>query len=259
MATNELKRQLPRLLLAVAAVGCTAPQGESPASQANSPAPAANQAAPVDETTAARVALRNAFHGLGTEPFWGVSVGDGRLIYDAMDGEDVSVAAPRRAETPGGYRWQTPRITVAVTHEACSDGMSMNVYPGDMKVTVDGRELLGCGGYDYRDDLAGSRWQIVNVTFEEVAGEAYRLEFTENRVSGRAGCNRFSGSYRRTGDNELEFGPIAVTRMACPEPQMEHERAALEIFTTKARLIYSRPGTVALTNELGGLLLQPLP
>ena len=251
MATNELKHLQPCILLALAAVGCMAPQ-------MNSPTPAANQAAPAGDMAAARVALRDGFHGLGTEPFWGVSVGDGRILYDALDGEDVSVRAPPRAETPAGYRWQTRRITVEVTHEACSDGMSMNVYPRDMKVNVDGRDLIGCGGYDYRDDLTGSRWQIVNVTFSEVAGEAYRLEFTENRVSGRAGCNRFSGSYRRTGDNELEFGPLAVTRMACPEPQMEHERAALEIFTSKARLIFSRPGTVALTNELGGLLLQRL-
>lgn len=258
MATDGLTR-LVRLTLVLATMACSAPQGDSPSPQVNSAAPENNRAPPIDATTAARVALRGAFHGLGTEPFWGISVGDGRIIYDAMDEEDIMVAAPPRMETASGYRWQTPRITVDVTHAACSDGMSMNLYPGDLKVRVDGRELIGCGGYDYRESLAGSRWRIVNITFNEVAGEAYRLEFTENRVSGRAGCNRFSGSYRRTGDNELEFGPLAVTRMACPEPQMEHERAALEIFTTRARLIFSRPGQVALTNELGGLLLQPLP
>ena len=37
-----------------------------------------------------------------------------------------------------------------------------------------------------------------------------------SRVSGFAGCNRFSGTYKTTGD-ALAFGPLALTKMACDE------------------------------------------
>jgi heat shock protein HslJ len=48
----------------------------------------------------------------------------------------------------------------------------------------------------------------------------------DQRVAGSAGCNRFSGTYTMEGES-LSFGPLATTRMACPEPIMEQERAFL--------------------------------
>ena len=42
------------------------------------------------------------------------------------------------------------------------------------------------------------------------------LQVAENRVSGLDGCNRFSGQLVAAGANELQFGELASTRMACP-------------------------------------------
>jgi heat shock protein HslJ len=42
------------------------------------------------------------------------------------------------------------------------------------------------------------------------------------RVAGSGGCNRFTGSYKRNGD-QLTLGKMAMTFMACPEG-METER-----------------------------------
>jgi len=44
----------------------------------------------------------------------------------------------------------------------------------------------------------------------------------EGRVSGSGGCNRFTGSYTFT-DGELSFGPLAGTKMMCPEAVMDQE------------------------------------
>lgn len=44
----------------------------------------------------------------------------------------------------------------------------------------------------------------------------------ENRAHGSSGCNRFTGSFALTG-YALTFGPLAGTRMACPEPAMALE------------------------------------
>jgi heat shock protein HslJ len=42
----------------------------------------------------------------------------------------------------------------------------------------------------------------------------------DRRAQGFAGCNRFFGGYQVSGD-QLHIGPLAMTRMACPEPTSE--------------------------------------
>ena len=48
----------------------------------------------------------------------------------------------------------------------------------------------------------------------------------ENRVHGFSGCNRFSGTYQKK-ENQLKFGPMAATMMACVEG-MEQEQLFLK-------------------------------
>jgi heat shock protein HslJ len=49
------------------------------------------------------------------------------------------------------------------------------------------------------------------------------IMFTQDghRVSGNAGCNRMMGSFTLSGTNELKLGPMAATKMACPEMKIE--------------------------------------
>lgn len=234
MATRDLNRLGGRAVLALAAIGGAA-------------APALAQ---------------DSFHALGTEPFWDVTIERGRIDFDDASSEQrFAVRAPARVRTANGYGWRTPRIRVDVRHEACGDGMSMRLYPTEVRVRVGsgGRELQGCGGYTYRGNLSGTSWQIVNATFNEVGGEAYRIQFAGGRLTGRAGCNRFSGPYRMAASGRITIGPLAVTRMACPEPQMEIERAVLETFAEPAFVTYGRAGEIAIGNEVGGVLLRRIP
>ncbi len=54
------------------------------------------------------------------------------------------------------------------------------------------------------------------------------LEFpAEGQAAGNASCNRFTGPVTVAGDS-VTFGPLAVTRMACPEAVMSQESAYLE-------------------------------
>lgn len=48
----------------------------------------------------------------------------------------------------------------------------------------------------------------------------------DGSVSGHSGCNRFAGKAMIDGD-KLSFGPLAGTRMACPEAQMNLEQKYL--------------------------------
>lgn len=73
-------------------------------------------------------------------------------------------------------------------------------------------------------DLAGTEWTMLN---EARSATPPTIQFTEDRASGYAGCNRWFASAERT-DQALEFGNIGLTRMMCSPPAMEAERA----FTT---------------------------
>ena len=57
------------------------------------------------------------------------------------------------------------------------------------------------------------------------------LVFEDNgKVSGTMGCNQFGGEYKVKGD-QITFGPLAATLMACPEPIMNQESAVLGILS----------------------------
>jgi heat shock protein HslJ len=59
-------------------------------------------------------------------------------------------------------------------------------------------------------------------------GQVLTLLFdtAKNQVSGFAGCNQFSGGYTLDGKDGIKIGPLAVTKMACPQG-MELETAYL--------------------------------
>jgi heat shock protein HslJ len=73
--------------------------------------------------------------------------------------------------------------------------------------------------------LRGEAWVLTSgVDVEGWEQAAPSATFTEEEVSGSSGCNRFTASYTVDGD-ELRVGPVAGTRMACPEPAAAVEEA----------------------------------
>jgi heat shock protein HslJ len=76
--------------------------------------------------------------------------------------------------------------------------------------------------------LVGTNWVLTKVgETSAVVGAGQRepflqLQAADGRISGFAGCNMFTGPYQLSGDS-LSFGPLAMTRMACPPPGMTLE------------------------------------
>ena len=57
-----------------------------------------------------------------------------------------------------------------------------------------------------------------------VAGTRLTLVLGEDgQASGRGGCNSFTTTYKTQSQERIDFWPIAATRMACPQEQMEQE------------------------------------
>ncbi len=50
-----------------------------------------------------------------------------------------------------------------------------------------------------------------------------RLTLAGNTIGGRSGCNRVSGAAEFEPPNGLQFGPLMLTRMACPDDIMRLE------------------------------------
>ena len=197
------------------------------------------------------------YRALGTEPFWAVTIEGGRMTYERAGETGLSVPTPPPRTSFNGHRYATPQLTVDITHTQCSDGMSDRIYADTVIVMVRGETLRGCGGDILPPaDLAGTSWSIVAIDGETVPrGPTYFLNFDEERLAGKAGCNGFGGAYDVSG-RTLVPGPIAATRMACPGPAMEHERRALDVLAGPVQLDYRDGDTLLLRGRSGTITLR---
>jgi heat shock protein HslJ len=199
------------------------------------------------------------YRALGTEPFWDLTIDGRSLTFNTPEpGTRVRVAAPRPRLSRGGRSYWTRRMQVTITRaEPCSDGMSDFMYPDTVRVVVDGTRYEGCGGAVLPPEtLAQTNWRIVSIAGTDVSRlDGYELDFENDRMSGRAGCNRFSGPYRVTRDG-FQAGALAMTRMACPGAAMRHEQAVSRILGGRLRLTYPDGRTLVMTGPQGTLRLR---
>ena len=107
--------------------------------------------------------------------------------------------------------------------------------------------------------LDGTAWVLRKLDGQE--GEALpgqgSLAFASGRVSGSTGCNRFRGAVSEgESATSLVIGPLATTRMACPEPLMAQEHAFLEKLG-QAEVFQFLLGDLVLSGANGALVFSP--
>lgn len=66
-------------------------------------------------------------------------------------------------------------------------------------------------------DLAGSEWGL-----ESGADKPFIQFSADGKFNGNGGCNGFGGTFEQSG-NQLSFGPIMSTKMACLDMNTETE------------------------------------
>ena len=77
--------------------------------------------------------------------------------------------------------------------------------------------------------LAGTSWQLVKFqgsdekTLTPDDGAKYTIEFGSGRLTARIDCNRGPGTWKSSRPNQLEFGPVALTRAKCPGQSMHDQ------------------------------------
>jgi heat shock protein HslJ len=116
-------------------------------------------------------------------------------------------------------------------------------------VSSDGPPSTPIGGHP--TTFAGTMWLVSEIGGQRVTiGDGPTLAFDETHVQGSGGCNHLGGGYAydpRSG--ELRFDQLAMTAMACAEP----ERNAVE---TRFTQLLGQPGLVATLEPNGHVVLQ---
>ncbi|UCE89538.1 MAG: META domain-containing protein [Pseudomonadota bacterium] len=79
------------------------------------------------------------------------------------------------------------------------------------------------------------------------------VTFSDGKISGAAGCNRYFGAVKGKDPYDLSVGPVGATRMACPEPVMAIEDRFLRALEGVRQFGFLM-GKVALTWEVGQVM-----
>ena len=99
--------------------------------------------------------------------------------------------------------------------------------------------------------LPGKIWVLASLAGKTpVKGTELTSEFTaKRRVSGSAGCNRYTGTYKVSGST-IRIVPLATTRKACAEP-IERQETAFLTALSRARSFVVSGATLTLKSAGG--------
>ena len=196
------------------------------------------------------------YRAVGQEPGWSLIIDERDITFIPANGPPVRQPRPQVINGFAGEIYQTPRIGVNVVHAACTDVMSGQVYRDRVQVDVDGKRFDGCGGDAAAPDgLANTNWRIMAVNGRPTPSRGqYYLQFEPERVTVRFGCNGMGGGYSENG-NVLTVGPLAATRMFCPEPAMSFENQGGAILA-QPLTVSSNGDQMKLSNTVGRIDLR---
>ena len=163
----------------------------------------------------------------GNEPGWLLELGSATFKLQADYGETVIAArTPAADDLTDGVLYNVPEynLSIRVTDRLCNDDSTGAPFPKAVTVNLGGKRYKGCGG-----DAAGlltGEWMVAEIAGAAALPETeVTLHFDgKGRVSGAAGCNRYSADYALTGEG-LKIEKAVMTEMACIDPAvMEQEQ-----------------------------------
>lgn len=112
-------------------------------------------------------------------------------------------------------------------------------------------------------ELAGTSWRLVR--FEGGDGTVltpddpskYTLTFAPaGPLTARIDCNRGTGTWKSSGANHLEFGPLALTRAMCP-PGSLHDHLVKQLPYVRSYVLRDRHLYLSLMADGGIYELEP--
>lgn len=196
----------------------------------------------------------------GNEPGWRLDLDAVRLVLLLDHGaRRLEAPAPAAESVAGGRRYRATTtdgpLVVTVQDARCVDSMTGMPYPFTVTLTLRDRSLTGCGG-EADTLLRGREWRVVEIDGRPpVAGSRATLRFgNDGRLTGHASCNRYTATYRLTGE-ELRIDAPVTTRMACPGPVMEQESRFLSVLTATRGFAVPEDDTLVLDAGTAGRIV----
>ncbi|SFJ54329.1 META domain-containing protein [Celeribacter neptunius] len=183
----------------------------------------------------------------GNEPGWLITVADGRLKALLEYGTRELELTPPEAELRDGALWyDLPEMEITVEKALCHDDMTGRPYPEQVMLDLEGTTLRGCAG-NTMDLLTGREWRIEDIMGQGVVDNSQTtlLVGADGHLSGKASCNRYMGQMGLTGEG-LDIGPLASTRMMCPEALMAQETRYLSALQSVDRFDIDETGALVL-------------
>ena len=110
-----------------------------------------------------------------------------------------------------------------------------------------------------RRPLEGTEWQLIQLDGRSVkaAPETFVLKLENGSVSGAGACNRLMGSYTTGERRALKIGPLATTKMACPN--LDQEQQFLRALESTTHYDMDGPMLLLLSNGELHAVFQALP
>src|SRR5262245_19612530 len=113
-------------------------------------------------------------------------------------------------------------------------------------------------------DLTGTSWQLVkfqggdDTTLTPDDRTKYTIEFAaDGQLIARIDCNRGHGTWKSTGPNHIELGPLALTRALCP-PGSLHDQIVRQWGNIRSYVIRDGHLFLALILDSGIYELEPI-
>ncbi|MCO5936113.1 META domain-containing protein [Mucilaginibacter sp. RB4R14] len=179
------------------------------------------------------------FKSSGTEPFWSLTISDGKIVLKTLNDSLVTpyvepVLAMDANVKLYRTKTETAQLNIQISQQKCVNEMSGNALPYTVSVEYkknaisEFEKLKGCGQYviDYRlNDV----WVLEELNGRKITKQDFSKEFplleihaSENKFLGFAGCNRMNGSLFFEKE-KLLFTNLATTKMMCEPANKEAE------------------------------------
>ncbi len=101
----------------------------------------------------------------------------------------------------------------------------------------------------------GTRWRLTAIDGRATASPDWDFQFGGGRVSGRIGCNLWTGRYSLDGSTMI-IDEIVSTTAACPPLPADFGRPALMVLQAPLRLSWRSGTRLTLSNNAGSLALE---
>ena len=112
-----------------------------------------------------------------------------------------------------------------------------------------------------RRPLVGTEWQLIQLGGETLRPQegcfTITLAAENGQISGVGACNRLSGTYQSDEKRSLKIGPLAATRMACPD--LKREQAFIEALESATHYDMDGPMLLILSDGELRAVFQAIP